>query len=106
MRRIRKILLTQYIGAIVIGMLLAQAVGGVVSLAVEPVIWYQQASQSRSVMEPGLKPFPWSDMLPVGIKIALYAFVAYLLLAWLYVPEKGAPADADSNAEERPNAEE
>ena len=66
MERIREILLTQYIGAIVIAMVLTEALGGVVSLLVEPLIWYQQASRSHSAMEPGLKPFPWSDLLPLA----------------------------------------
>jgi len=97
MERIREILLTQYIGAIVIAMLLTEALGGVVSVLVEPVIWYQQASRLRSAMEPGLKPFPWSDLLPLGIRILLYAFVAYLLLSWLYRNERTSPADEEEN---------
>jgi H+/Cl- antiporter ClcA len=92
MRRIREILLTQYIGAIVIGMLLAQALTGLVSLLVQPVIWYQQVRESHSVMDRGLPPFPWSKLLPLAITIALYVIVSYLLVTWLYPVEEAVSA--------------
>ena len=83
MRRIRELLRTQYIGAIVIGMLVAQAMVGIVSLLIQPVIWYQQSRGARSVL-PGASPFPWSNLLPLTLTVILYLLVAYLFLAWVY----------------------
>jgi len=88
MRRIREIFLTQYIGAIVIGMLVVQALGGAISLLMQPVIWYMQVRESRSVMQSPLASFPWSKLLPSAITIALYVIVSYLLFGWLYRTEK------------------
>jgi Kef-type K+ transport system membrane component KefB len=89
MRRIREIFLTQYIGAIVIGMLVVQAIAGAISLFMQPIIWYTQGRDSRSVMESALPPFPWSKLLPSAITVALYVIVSYWLLAWLYRTEEG-----------------
>ena len=101
MRRIREIFLTQYIGAIVIGMLAAQTIGGVISLLMQPVIWYTQSRESRSVMQSALPPFPWSQLLPSLITIALYVVVSYLLFVWLYRTEEGMLA---ARAVEKPES--
>jgi H+/Cl- antiporter ClcA len=97
MKRIREILLTQYIGAIAIGMMIAQALVGFVSLLVQPVIWYQQTRSSRSVLE-SASPLPWSNLLPLALTVVLYVAVSYALLIWLYPAEKNAP-DSDNNNE-------
>ena len=88
MRRIREIFLTQYIGAIVIGMLVVQAIAGFISLLMQPVIWYTQVRESRSIMQSALPAFPWSKLLPSAITIVLYVVVSYLLFAWLYQTEE------------------
>jgi hypothetical protein len=95
MKRIREIFLTQYIGAIVIGMLVVQAAVGTISLVIQPVIWYTQSRDSRSVMS-GLGPFPWLKMLPTAITVALYVIVCYMLLGWLYRTEERMRDDDDS----------
>ena len=95
MRRIREILLTQYIGAIVVGMLVVQAIAGFISLLMQPVIWYMQARESRSIMQAALPPFPWSKLLPSAITIALYVIVSYLLFVWLYRAEENKLAAAE-----------
>jgi ABC-type antimicrobial peptide transport system permease subunit len=99
MKRIREIFLTQYIGAIVIGMLVVQAIAGFISLLMQPLIWYTQARESRSAMQFAL-PFPWSQLLPSAITIALYVVVSYLLFAWLYQTEEGrlAAGEAEKTA--------
>jgi hypothetical protein len=100
MKRIREIFLTQYIGAIVIGMLVVQAIAGFISLLMQPLIWYTQARESRSVMQAALPWFPWSELLPSAITVALYVVVSYLLFAWLYQTEEGklAAGEAEKTA--------
>jgi hypothetical protein len=102
MRRIREIFRTQYIGAIVIGMLVSQALTGVVSLLLQPLIWYQQYHESRSVMQSGLPPFPWSKLLPLGLTVALYILVSYLLYAWVYAKETKLDEATSAEKDERP----
>jgi predicted Kef-type K+ transport protein len=100
MRRIREIFLTQYIGAIVIGMLVVQAIAGVISLLMQPLIWYTQARESRSIMQSVLPLFPWSQLLPPVITVALYVVVSYLLFAWLYQTEEKTLATTDAEKPE------
>ncbi len=96
MIRIREILLTQYIGAIVIGMLIAQALMRVIGLLMEPVIWYQQARSSGSVLDSNSSSFPFSRMLSPTLTVILYVVASYLLLAWLYGAETTAGADSEA----------
>ena len=84
MESVRQIFRTHYIGAIVIGMLLTQALTGAISLLIQPVVWYQQAHESRSVMQSGLPPFPWPKLLPLVLTVVLYGLFSYLLYRWLY----------------------
>jgi H+/Cl- antiporter ClcA len=104
MRRIREIFRTQYIGAIVVGMLVTQALTGIVSLLVQPVIWYQQYHESRSVMQSGLPPFPWSKLLPLGLTVVLYVLVSYLMYTWIYAKKKELDEATSSEDEHPPEA--
>lgn len=93
----REIFLTQYIGAIVIGMLLVQGIGGVISLLVEPIVWYQQNRASHSVIQSTSPILPWESFLPLLIRIGLYFVVSYLLFSLLY---PGDPAPITGQATE------
>ena len=103
MRRIRELLLTQYIGAIVIGMLIAQALMRVVGLLMEPVIWYQQARSSGSALDSSSTSFPFSRMLSPALTVILYIVVSYWLLVWLYGAE--TTVAAANEAAERPETQ-
>ena len=89
MIRLREILLTQYIGAIVIGYLAAQAFIGIANIATLPLRWYLQGRNSvtQSVLfneKPHPIPFPWDSTLSSVTTVLLYFVIAYGLTRWLY----------------------
>lgn len=100
MRRIREIFLTQYIGAIVIGMLVVQGLGGLISLLVQPLLWYQQSRSSRSSFALAAQSFPWGSLLPAIISVGLYFVVSYLFLAWLYPAEQEVRGKEEESTQE------
>jgi hypothetical protein len=95
MRRIREILLTQYIGAIVIGVVIAQALMRAVGLLMEPVLWYQQGRPSGSALDSS-PMFPFSRMVSPALTVILYFVVSYLLLVWLYGAESMPMPEGES----------
>jgi len=89
MARIREILLTQYIGAIVIGFIVAQGLLEMVGLAMLPVRWYLQGHNSgtQSVLfnqAPSQVPFPWQSALSGFTTLVLYFGVSYAFARWSY----------------------
>jgi hypothetical protein len=80
---IRRLLRTQYIGAIVIALLAAHGIFRAFSLLLEPISFYlvtQLVEQHQSVLDPtdSLR-FPWGNMITATISTALH-----LLTAWLF----------------------
>ena len=100
MRRIREILLTDYIGAIVIGMLISQALFGAISLLGQAIAWYQNSS---SAFDRGSSAFPISSLLSPALTSVLYIVVSYLLFSWLYASSAN-PAN-NAQAQEPPATE-
>lgn len=84
MRRIREVLLNEYIGAIAIGFIVAQAVAGIVSTVVQPVAFYWE-SRRRPANFFESPAFPWDSVLLSFVSVVLYLLAAYLLLHWLYL---------------------
>ncbi|MBZ5666778.1 MAG: hypothetical protein LAO30_19510 [Acidobacteriia bacterium] len=87
MRRIREILLTQYIGAITIGFIFAQGVIQFINVTVQIGSNYwasRQASQSALV---GSASFPWNHFILSMTSIALNLLAGFLLIRWLYATE-------------------
>ena len=89
MGRIREILLTQYIGAIVVGFITAQGLIGLVALVTIPLRWYLEFRNrtSSSVLYHATNQqisFPWDSVLAASVNILLYLLVAYWLARWLY----------------------
>jgi len=100
--KIRELLLTQYIGAIVIGLVISQAITSFVMAILVPATFYlAERSAPRSVFgfsEP--QPFNWDRLVLNLIGVALYLAVAYLLLRWLYLRGEGKIESADDPAVE------
>ncbi len=73
-----------------------------VSLLMEPLVWYEQTQARHSVMD--TSQFPWSNLLRPTITIALYLAVSYVLLGWLYPPERSSALNTnpDSLRDEQP----
>jgi divalent metal cation (Fe/Co/Zn/Cd) transporter len=93
MRRLREVLLNEYIGAVTIGVLLAQSAASLIGNAVQRVAVYLQARSRPTGMFGGHTEFDWRGLVLSFISVILELLVAYLLLYWLYLkPEKRATA--------------
>lgn len=91
----KKILLTQYIGAIMIAFIAVQGALGAISLATNVLTWPLLAShaRTRSVFEMSEAPqsFDWTGLIVGIVRVALHFAVAYLLVRWLYLDETNKP---------------
>ncbi|HKI26650.1 MAG TPA: hypothetical protein VKA07_10015 [Candidatus Sulfotelmatobacter sp.] len=95
MRKIREILLTEYIGAILVAVLVADAFIALIATAVAQVAYYVQFGHVTVLNAHGLSTT--YSMLDALAKAVIYLVAAYLIARWLY-PTKAAesPAPAQS----------
>lgn len=100
MRRIREVLLNEYIGAITIGLLLAYAASGIVSSVVQPLIRYLYHPRTQESIY-GNSRISFSSFLPPLVSVILYLFLAYLILYWLYLRPIGE-IEKETNADSEP----
>lgn len=100
MNRIRDVLRNEYIGAIAIGMLLAQLIGIAISLIMRPISFYlERATQSRSVFgRTDTELFPWASLIGPAINFVVLALIAFLFLQWLHFRPR--PQEASTEAPE------
>lgn len=97
MRRLREILLNEYIGAIAIGFLLAQAVGGIISVILQPLITYlDNRGRPASIFAPAPSIFNWPQLILGIISIVLHLLAALLLYLWLYRKREPEPVVASA----------
>ena len=92
MNKIREILLTEYIGAILVALLVADAFVEIVSVLLR--ISYRTFFAGEWERYQGLSNTYY--VLTAFVKIALYLVSAYLLAQWLY---SSKPAGTQSNTE-------
>lgn len=95
MGRIKQILLQQYIGAIVVGILAADAVGALISGLLQPVTWYFVRRPLETAFPGTTRPLSWEMAVPSVVSAVLYLAAAYLLLRWLYLHPQPTPAEAE-----------
>ena len=108
MRRLRETLRDEYIGAIAIGFLLAQAIGGIIGVILQPLITYFQNRGRRPSIFASQTNFNWPELILGVISIVLHLLAALLLLYWLYPkksrePEVGPPTPATTDESEGPH---
>jgi len=95
MRRLREVLVNEYIGAIAIGFLLAQAAGGVIGVILQPLITYfENRSRRQSIFAAPPSVFNWPQLILGIVSIVLHLLAALLLYLWLYRKKKLEPAVA------------
>jgi hypothetical protein len=91
MKRIREILLTDYIGAITIAFLLTDGVfsliGGLARVAYTYVHYY------RSVLEEARVGVDWETLVSPVVNLVLSVGAAYLLAKWLYPDAQAISAE-------------
>jgi large-conductance mechanosensitive channel len=87
MDRIREVLRTEYIGAVAIGFLVVQVLGGMIGVIMRPINFYlERGSTPRSVFgRADIDVFNWGLLVGPVINILLLGMVAFLLLQWLYL---------------------
>ena len=96
MRKIREILLNEYIGAIAIGFLLAQTAGGFINLVISPVAFYWNSrNQSHSIFGGDEQTFGWHTLLIPATSVFLHFLIALLLFYWLYLWKPKRPAEQE-----------
>jgi hypothetical protein len=82
--KLREILLTQYIGSILVALLVWQAVVEIVSTIVRSGFWYFNQRHSQSVLAPSETPYPWDRFIFAAVTVGLYLVTSYSLARWLY----------------------
>jgi hypothetical protein len=100
MRTIKEILLTEYIGAIVVAVLIADAFTSFVMTFVEQVAIHLQPFRQ---LPPGQHLSITYSIGGTAIRIAIYLVIAYLLVQWLYKsnsPSEGSLPAADNAVQE------
>ncbi|HEX3103671.1 MAG TPA: hypothetical protein VHQ22_04440 [Terriglobales bacterium] len=101
MARLREILLTQYIGAVMIGLVLAQGVTAFINTIVQSGAQYWIAQHSRSAIG-NTTDFPWSTLITSLVRVSLYVVFCLGLIRWLYA---GLNADISDNPADDGQAE-
>lgn len=83
-QKLREILLTKYIGSILVALIACNAVATLVTSAARALSWVVIDQSKRSVFGSSHSPYPWGDLVYSALTIALYLLAAYGLARWLY----------------------
>ncbi len=103
-QRIKQVLLTQYIGAIVIAFLGTDAVLNVIRIVAQIVEDPIVARVNRqSVLYPPVTRWTWGVLVPTAVTAVLQLLTAYLLFRWLYLRNQRAAQASDG--EDEPSTE-
>jgi hypothetical protein len=97
--KIREILLTQYIGAILVALLGSQAVSTVIIAVARNGFWYFDQRHNQSVLATSGPPFPWENLIFSLVTVLLYLLAAYSLARWLFPAAPLSPAVGHDEAE-------
>jgi len=98
MGRIRQILLTQYIGSILIALLACQAVVTLITSVIQNVSWYVNDQRTHSVLGAPYTSFPWERVIFSVVNIGLFVVAAHFLAAWLHpAPPAASPVVLDDD---------
>jgi ABC-type Fe3+ transport system permease subunit len=82
-RTIRQILRTEYIGAILIALLVSDAVGALFTALTQQISYYSYFGPHH-LPETPYRASHWNSMLMAVLRIVLYLASAYVLARWLY----------------------
>ena len=102
---LREILLTQYIGAILIALLGWQALIEIITMIVRLGFWCYGYLHSQSVLVRSVGPFPWDSLIFSAVTVVLYVLTAYALARWLY-PATSLPTVVKTESESAPGQSE
>lgn len=102
MRTIRQILLTEYIGAIVVAVLIADACSALFTTGVEQISYHLYFAKLD--IPQGHRLSTTYSLLGTSTRVALYLISAYLLVRWLYpanseLAQRGGECQGDQKPE-------
>jgi hypothetical protein len=98
MKRIREILLTQYIGAITVGFILAQATISFINELAGAVAEYWAIQQNRGSAIGAPTSFRWANFIVSMTSVALHLVVGFLLIRWLYAEDTTRSGDQEGES--------
>jgi hypothetical protein len=78
-QKLREILLTRYIGSILIALLCSQALIVLIENISRTIFWVINYQRPHSAFEPSHSSFAWDNLIFSAVTIALYLVVAYAL---------------------------
>jgi hypothetical protein len=108
-RRLKRLLVESYIGAIALGILLADVILELVNVFVAPVAGWFSQNEYRAILRNGTssRSFPYHDALPPLERFIILLLVWYLLLLLLYsTPVDSAVGEGTTIHPTRPSREE
>ena len=93
----RRVLRDYHVGAVMIGLLLYNAVGDLIKALDNPVLMWIQRSVQHSALSPGA---PWFNKAGILVAVAdsIFYFVISALLAWWIYREPAAPAEVPAKS--------
>lgn len=101
MRTIREILLTEYIGAILVALLAVDALSTLINAAVKMVAYHIYASKLDASIIDSHRMSTAYSLLETLTRIGLFLLTAYLLVRWLY-PEHLAASTRGTGDGDKP----
>jgi hypothetical protein len=101
--KIREILLTQYIGTVVIALLGCNAAITLITTILQDVFWFVRHQRLQSEMGAS-DPFRYDDLAYSVLTVLLYLSVAYLLSRWLFpLPSPSGVAEGADDLSDGPS---
>jgi hypothetical protein len=98
LERMRTALVESYVGAIVVGWLLADGLIRVAGIFTSPIFSWVTLREFHTVTSSSYssRPFPFQAGLPDAISAALLLLMGYGLLRWLYYPREVREASGEA----------
>ena len=101
--KLREVLLTQYIGSILVALLVWRAAVEVITQVVRAGYWFVNRRHGQSALEESYGTlFPWENLILSAVTIALHLLAAYALARWLY-PATASTTPVDAAGETSPD---
>jgi len=98
MRTIREILLTGYIGAILVALLVVDAIGTLIGAVVKVVSYHIYASGHDAAILDAHRMSTAYSLLETSTRIGLFLLTAFLIARWLYPKNVAASTRGTGNA--------
>jgi hypothetical protein len=109
--KIKRILLQQYIGAIVVAFIAAQGLQSLIGIVFSPIAFLLDrllGLTKRNIFGSleGPEHFAWTPLVPVFVNAVLYLLVAFLLIRWLFWDILGSQVRTEQNPTDSEQADE